>query len=115
MGQVLHWPLQAIIGFHDRVVGYDGVMQLSTNDYRAHAQFTNGTNEINLSFTAAEFITEPVFITNARLGIGGGVYEAELLIAQIFGDGHSQSPLFGQFVTIAPDDLAPHYGMFESQ
>ena len=115
LGRVLHWPLQAIIGFHNRVVGYDGVMQLSTNDYRAHAQFTNGASEITLSFTAAEFITEPVFITNARLDIGDRIYEANLLIAQIFGDGHSQSPLFGQFVTIAPDTLAPHYGMFESQ
>ena len=90
-------------------------MHLSTNDYRAHAQFTNGANEITLSFTAAEFITEPVFITNARLGNGDRIYEAELLIAQIFGDGHSQSPLFGQFVTIAPDERTPHYGMFESQ
>ena len=115
LGQVLHWPLQAIIGFHNRVEGYNGVMQLSTNDYRAHAQFTNGASEITLSFTAAEFITAPVFITNARLDIGDRIYEAELLIAQIFGNGHSQSPLFGQFVMIAPDALAPHYGMFESQ
>lgn len=115
LGQVLHWPLQAIMGFHNRVEGYNGVMQLSTNDYRAHAQFTNGVSEITLSFTAAEFITEPVFITNARLDIGEGIYQAELLIAQIFGNGHSQSPLFGQFVTIAPDERAPHYGMFESQ
>ena len=113
--QVLHWPLQAIMGFHNRVEGYNGVMQLSTNDYRAHAQFTNGASEITLSFTAAEFITAPVFITNARLDIGDRIYEAELLIAQIFGNGHSQSPLFGQFVTIAPDARAPHYGMFESQ
>ena len=115
LGRVLHWPLQAIIGFHNRVEGYNGVMQLSTNDYRAHAQFTNGASEITLSFTAAEFITEPVFITNARLDIGDKIYEANLLIAQIFGDGHSQSPLFGQFVTIAPDERTPHYGMFESQ
>ena len=115
LGQVLHWPLQAIIGFHNHVEGYNGVIQLSTNDYRAHAQFTNGASEINLSFIAAEFITEPVFIINARLDIGDRIYEAELLIAQIFGDGHNLSPLFGQFVTIAPDGRAPHYGMFESQ
>lgn len=115
LGQVLHWPLQAIVGFHNRVEGYNGVMQLSTNDYRAHAQFTNGASEITLSFTSTEFITEPVFITNARLDIGDRIYESELLIAQIFGDGHSIAPLFGQFMTIAPDGLAPHYGIFESQ
>ena len=115
LGQVLHWPLQAIIGFHNRVEEYNGVMQLSTNDYRAHVQFTNCASEINLSFTASEFITAPVFMTTARLEIGDGIYEADILIAQIFGNGHNAAPLFGQFVTIAPDALAPHYGVFESQ
>ena len=115
LGRVLNWPLHAVIGFHNHVEEYNGTMQLSTNDYLANAQFTNGVSEIQLSFAASEFITEPIFITNARLDMGEKIYDADLLIAQIFPDDQSIAPLFGQFVTIAPDARAPHYGVFESQ
>ena len=115
LGRVLNWPLHAVIGFHNRVEEYNGTMQLSTNDYLANAQFTNGVSEIRLSFAASEFITEPIFITNARLDMGEKIYDADLLIAQIFPDDQNIAPLLGRFVTIAPDERAPHYGVFESQ